>query len=128
MPSLVTLFIDLDLNDAWDDVHKDLEIERQSVSKAKIEQAEEVKKAEEQKVWRALVKKTLKAISTTCSDGVREFFFKQCPVRTNSVFCSESFNKVRLFIPNVSQQTIFTIFSSFYGCLYNISFAMLIPT
>ncbi len=112
LPSLATLIIDFGLEDALNDVYDDLEVENSTDSRGKIEQAKEVEKAERQKVWRALIKKTLNAISRTCSDGVREFVFKQCPIRTNSVFCSESFNKVCLFTPISPQQAIFTTFSS----------------
>ena len=81
-PRLATLIIDLGMDYFWD-------------FRDDVESEEEVEKAEEQKRWRAVIKKTLKAISTTCSNGVREFVLKQCPTRSNSVFCSEQFNKVR---------------------------------
>ncbi len=98
-PHLATLIIDLGMDYFWDFAND-------------VESEEEIEKAEEQKRWRALIKKTLKAISTTCSDGVREFVLKQCPTRTNSVFCSEQFNKVRQLNPISPQQAIFTCLSS----------------
>ena len=68
------------------------------------ESEEEIEKAEEQKRWKALIKKTFKAISTTCSDSVRVFVFKQYPIRTDSVFSSVPFNEVRQLIKLSSPQ------------------------
>ena len=93
-PRLATLIIDLGLYSHCDDVYDydgdddDLEMVGENESE------EEIKMTEKQKRYRSLVEKTLKAISTTCSDGVREFILKQFPIRTNSLF-SESFNEVR---------------------------------
>ena len=106
-PRLVTLIIDfVALDDPWDFDRGDLN------TVAEIESEEEIEKAEEQNRRRALVKKTLKAISTTCSDGVREFVLRQCPTRTNSIFCSEEFDRVRQFNLMSPQQAIFTSLSS----------------
>ncbi|KAK0512967.1 hypothetical protein JMJ35_004984 [Cladonia borealis] len=86
-PCLATLIIDFDVEDHWTEVFYDLW--RFDTSEGE----EEIKKAEEQKLWRALIKKTLEAISTTCSDSVRDFVFKQYPILPNSVLGSVPFNE-----------------------------------
>ena len=114
-PRLATLIIELDLDDHyWDYV---------SLPWRMLSESEEIQKTEEQNCWRALINKTLKAISTTCSDGVREFVLKQCPTRTDSVFCSEQFNKVRQLIPISPQQAILHAFQASINPLCNIPFA-----
>ena len=96
-PRLATLIIDLGLDSHCNNIYNhdgdndDLEMVGENESE------EEIKMTEEQKRYRALVEKTLKAISTTCSDGVREFVLKQFPIRTNSLF-SEPFNEVRQLV------------------------------
>lgn len=105
-PRLATLTIDLGLEDHEADVHVDLWMDGRNESEKEIEEAEEHFR------WRALTKKTLKAISSTCSDSVREFVFKQYPIRTNSVFCSAPFNKVRQLIQLSPQQAI----CMYYSC------------
>ena len=95
-PRLATLIIDLRLDSHcrhvyYDDGGNDDYLEMFDKSK-RIE--EKIKMTEEQKRYRAMVEKTLKAISAPCSDDVREFVLKQCPIRTNSLF-SEPLNKIR---------------------------------
>ena len=120
-PCLATLIIDLDVEDHWTEVFYDLWMFDGSESEGII------KKAEEQKLWRALIRKTLEAISTTCSDSVREFVFKQYPILPNSVLGSVPFNEVRRLIRLSPQQAICTYLSSLHQCYCYIAFAMFNP-
>ena len=82
-PRLATLIIDfVGLEDIWDFDPNVLN------TVAEVESEERIKEAKEWNRSKAIVKKTLKAISTTCSDGVREFVLKQCPTRSNSILGS----------------------------------------
>ena len=114
-PRLATLIIDfVALEDIWDFDNGVLGMV------AEVESKEEIEEAEEWNRSRAIVKKTLKAISTTCSDSVREFVLKQCPTRSNSMLCSEEFDKVRQFNPISPQQAILT---SLPPVFYSIQYA-----
>ena len=94
-PHLEALIIDFDfhLNEAdgldhWGDV-----LTYSAVDET-VESKEEMEKAEEQEGWRMLVKRTLEAVSRNRSGDVRELVYKDYPIRVNSVFGSENFNKV----------------------------------
>ena len=111
-PRLATLIIDLRLDSHcryvfYDDSDDD---DLQMVCKSKrIER--KIKMTEEQKRCRAMLEKTLKAISATCSDDVREFVLKQCPIRTNSLF-SEPFNEVRQLAQYLHDRQFFHTFQA----------------
>ena len=92
---LETLVFDFDFHlNETDGSHRWDEILTNSTLEDEVESKEEMQKAEEQEGWRALVKKTLEAVSRNKSDGVRELVYKDYPFRVNSVFGSENFNQV----------------------------------
>ena len=99
-PCLATLIIDFDVEDHWTDIFYGLW--RFDTSEGE----EEIKKAEKQILWRTLIKKTLEALSTTCSGSVRDFVFKQYPILPNSVLGSVPFNEVRRLIRSPPQQAV----------------------
>ena len=120
-PCLATLIIDFDVEDHWTEVFYGL-------WKSDTSEGEyEIKEAEDRKLWRALIKKTLEAISTTCSDSVRDFVFKQYPILPNSVLGSVPFNEVRRLIRSPPQQAVCTYTSSLRQYYCYIPFAMFNP-
>ena len=122
-PHLETLVIDFDfhLNEEdppyrWGDVLSDLLADD---AVGAVENKEEMKKAEEQEGWRALVKRTLEAVSRNKSSHVRELVYKDYPIIVNSVFGSENFNKVCQLDQMSPYQAISTSLSSYILSFYD---------
>lgn len=93
-PILETLIVDFDFRleeRHWYD-HRD-DVLASIIGDEDEETEDEIQKAEAQEGKRALVKKTFDAISMGAPDSIRELIFKDCPIRADSVFGSERFNK-----------------------------------
>ena len=95
-PNLRTLIVDFDfhIHNGPDGMDYHWDFLLYASSGVNDETVEEVEEAERQEGWRALVKKTLLAVSSQGTDSVQAFVFKIYPINTNSVFGSAVLNKV----------------------------------